>query len=479
MTRRRRVGAKVVVRKERQTANHSIDELLDDPVFRVLTVDRLNWINPYTGDLVEAPFDYRETARAVLRRDRPWEHSRPMSLRQIQALRWSHHLRANVREEPRLRYFHPSGEWLNPFTGAWIAGVHRVDGKIGASTLEEMAQVLSACEAAAMGAEMLPADQLRHIYTETLKAERAAGEMLQHTRQAAASSRVPSPREGVPAPNYKAQPTPIGTSALEPFGWSDLFGSDSPFDDSPTRNRVTETVVDAHQLLARAGIDWAIHPGFSAEQHGYHAGLYPTTDDQVLIVIGRILGGSEAHMLRLRTELRYLGQQHSGFARLVEAIATFCYHEFGAEHQFQALLGLCNPVGRSLDWLACGCDPAVVATGHHLADVRLLGGKAPAMGTMDWDDFRREMDPSLIQLEEGMVFACHQDLYRLLAQDGHRIGREAVWQVVAQLSGERPREVLTRVMGRLYRHSGRMFKDALPQVGMLAMRLKDRAAKPI
>lgn len=475
MARRRRAGPKIAARNLRRTADHSIDHLFEDPVFRVLTVDTLSWINPYTGDLVDAPFDYREAARAVLRRDQPWQHSRPMTLSQLQVLRWSHHLRGYVREEPRLRFFHPGGEWLNPFTGAWVGGVHRIDGKIAATTIEQMARILATCQAAATGGEMLPTRQLRLIYGETLAAERAVGERLQHTRSAG-SRRIPSPREGVPAPSYQAQPTPLGTGALEPFGWSELFGSDSPFDDTPVRNRASEEVVDAHQLLAQAGIDWALHPGFAADSRGYHAGLYPTADEQVLIVIGRVLGGGEEHVRRLRTELRYIAQQHTGFARLVEAIATYAYHELGSDHQLQCLLGLCDPVGRTLGWLACGCDPAVIATGHQLDSILPVGGDAPLMGVDPWDVFSLAMEPSLMQLDQGTVFAAHQDIYRVAAADGHQIGHQALWQVVAQLSGERPRELLTRIMGRLYRHSGELVKDALPQVGMIAMRLKDRSA---
>lgn len=474
MARRRRAGPKVAARNLRREIDAIIDDLMDGPVFKVLTVDRLNWINPYSGDLISAPFDYRESAREVLRREQPWEHSRPMTLRQIQALRWSHFLRANVRDEARLRYFHPGGEWLNPYTGAWIGGVHRIENKIGSTTIEEMAQVLATCEAA-NGGEMLPADQLRHIYDETLKAEREAGAMLAQAKAGGRPTTAPKDRsQGVPAPGYKAQPTPLGTGALEPYGWNELFGHDSPFDQTPVRNRATASTVDAHALLAGAGIDWALHPGFAADAHGYLAGIYPTCDQQVLILIGRVLRGGEEHVLRLKTELKVIADQVKGFVGLVEAIATYAHQQFGADHQLQCTIGLCSPHDRSLDWISCGCDPAVVATGHQLSDIRPVGGGAPLLGAIHWDDFRPQMEPCLMELNEGMAFAAHQDIYRVASPDGHQIGHHALWQVVAQLSGERPRELLTRVMGRLYRHSGRMVKDSLPQVGMLAMRLRDR-----
>ena len=49
--------------------------LRDDPVFRIVTVDGLSWVCPYTGTPVAAPFGFEQPAQAWLSKERPWQRA--------------------------------------------------------------------------------------------------------------------------------------------------------------------------------------------------------------------------------------------------------------------------------------------------------------------------------------------------------------------------------------------------------------------
>ncbi len=132
-------------------------QLANDPIFRVLTVDGLNWIDPYTGTLVPAPFGHEEPALAWLRQHQPWKRdgkeTAAKPLAELQFIRWVHYLKAHL-PDPELgwlRQFLPDGRWLNPFTGQPVAGIVRDNGRITMDTVRQLAAVLRDCPPAQSG----------------------------------------------------------------------------------------------------------------------------------------------------------------------------------------------------------------------------------------------------------------------------------------------------------------------------------------
>ena len=138
-----------------------IKELLrDDPAFKVMSVDGLAWIDPWTGTAVPAPFGPLEPALAWLSEHQPWKSGGqlvpPRPLSEVQLLRWLHWLRSRL-PEPEcgwLRQFATDGRWLNPFTGDLVAGIPRPDGAITNETLKALAGVLRDCPQAVGGRPM-------------------------------------------------------------------------------------------------------------------------------------------------------------------------------------------------------------------------------------------------------------------------------------------------------------------------------------
>ena len=288
---RGRAGAKAKAMARQRAAEQAavyeeVERLLNEPAFQVLSLDRMLWFNPYTGKPVEAAFDWRETARDLLLSERPWEVHPARSYRHMLALRWHHYLRNSIKFEARLRFFHPDGRWLNPFTGNWVESVHRTGGKIGASTLKQMAKTLAMTPKADGDAEMLSPAQLKEIVHNTAESERRARELMAK----AGGTAQPQPEMAKPIDVatvvIRKGEHGTGTStATETFGWTELFGDNSPFDHTPTSNPIQSMAEEVHPLLAKAGLDWALHPGFEMESHGYIIQLSPTVAEQVVVVL--------------------------------------------------------------------------------------------------------------------------------------------------------------------------------------------------
>ncbi len=121
-----------------------------NPTFQMMTRDGVNWIDPYTGSIVPAPFDHQRVARAWLAQHQPWRQGPPKRSEELEHLRWHHYLRASMEFARQLRVVR-DGAWLNPYSGQWQRGLRLEHGKITLTTLEDLATVLCQCPEAAAG----------------------------------------------------------------------------------------------------------------------------------------------------------------------------------------------------------------------------------------------------------------------------------------------------------------------------------------
>ncbi len=204
-------------------------QLAGNPGWRILTVDGLNWIDPFTGTVVPAPFGFEEPALAWLRQHRPWQREglqvEPKSLAELHFTRWVHWLKARLPdpEHSWLRQFLPDGRWLNPFTGDTVSGIVRDNGRLTIDTVRQLAAVLRDCPAAQRGK---PLDK------EVLAARlRALAPMP--------ARRLPTPDEALPTPVpvATAETSVESTSALEPSTGRTGTGSKSRRSESRHHSR--------------------------------------------------------------------------------------------------------------------------------------------------------------------------------------------------------------------------------------------------
>ncbi len=146
--------------------------LTTNQAWRVVTVDGLNWIDPFTGTVVPAPFGLDEPALAWLRQNRPWlregQAVEPKPLAELLYIRWVHWLKARLPDPEHvwLRQFLPDGRWLNPFTGVLISGIVRDNGRLTMDTVRQLAVVLRDCPQAQKGVPLgkdILAQRLREL----------------------------------------------------------------------------------------------------------------------------------------------------------------------------------------------------------------------------------------------------------------------------------------------------------------------------
>lgn len=130
--------------RERRIQEKVAKQVREHPLFRVYTVDGLGWVDPYSGQIIETPFDAEDTVERWLLKHRPWKRkgAKPLDIKELVAIRWRHYLKQEMPEESRLRHFDRQGAWLDPFTGQWVPKV-RMGSKVDLDTLQTMAAHLA------------------------------------------------------------------------------------------------------------------------------------------------------------------------------------------------------------------------------------------------------------------------------------------------------------------------------------------------
>ena len=69
-----------------------LDRLVSDPLFAVMSSDRVHWICPYTGRSVNAGAGRLAAARSYLEHSGVWRNLEPLSLGRLAVERWRHDL---------------------------------------------------------------------------------------------------------------------------------------------------------------------------------------------------------------------------------------------------------------------------------------------------------------------------------------------------------------------------------------------------
>jgi serine phosphatase RsbU (regulator of sigma subunit) len=132
-----------------------------DPAFRLITMDGQGWIDPYTGQVVAAPFGYHDVALRHMATTKPWLKGDIKPLKELLHSRWLHYLNEQVHFIEQLRIFQ-HGLWLNPYTGQWLSGIRLDHGRMTQTTVDDMARALGKCAEAQTGM-LLEADVLQDL----------------------------------------------------------------------------------------------------------------------------------------------------------------------------------------------------------------------------------------------------------------------------------------------------------------------------
>ncbi len=149
------------VQQRRMQALQKLRAFMDtDPSFQLCTFDGLSWIDPFSGSLVPAPFNYKAAAMKHLQEHEHWRGAHPKPILELRQVQWYHYLQENFDSDARFHFFAKQGNWLNPFNGEVSAGVIKQEG-ITPVILQNMARVLASYDDATPDS-LLSAEELSH-----------------------------------------------------------------------------------------------------------------------------------------------------------------------------------------------------------------------------------------------------------------------------------------------------------------------------
>lgn len=99
-------------------------ECLDEhPSFKIMTFDGVCWVDPFTGNLVQAPFEMRETVEAHLAKNQFWKSAKLRSAASLRLLVWEKYFAENLETDQRFHLFQTNDLWWNPWTKKPVSGI--------------------------------------------------------------------------------------------------------------------------------------------------------------------------------------------------------------------------------------------------------------------------------------------------------------------------------------------------------------------
>jgi hypothetical protein len=355
------------------------ESLANDPAFRVLTMDGVNWIDPYTGEAVPAPFGHQEVATKRLLERRPWLESKPKPLLELLTLRWLHYLSAHIEFVENLRIFR-HGMWLNPYNGAWLAGITLVDRQISPQTLADMAHALGSCPEA-QGGKMLEKHRLDLLVANGPPQGRVATE--------AADEPVLVPARALPA----RVPRPARAR-------TDFHLAKSQFIKMLSR----PPRLEGYQLVMH-------YEPYSVIPRNFYD-FISLDRNRLLIAIGDISGdgpGAALMAAQVMRSLRRLGAMRAELIDLAASLNDELRLDLVPGTTLSLFAAVLNLPFNSLTCLSLGCRPAALINPRRELSLQQIFTDGAVLGRIHGQRFRDTLRPISIQLRPGDLVVLSTD----------------------------------------------------------------------
>ncbi len=427
--------------------------LLNDPAFRVLTVDGLAWLDPYTGMRIAAPLGYLDPATAYLLANEPWTHGKPGAVADLHRLRWRLYLAEQLEGESRLRLFGPDGRWLNPFTLAWVALPTRAD-LITPQVVEEMATAL----AHSPGLRQIPiADAVR------------LDEVMHQARQ---QRLAPPVARAAVLPATVDPPTTI-TTRVDPIIVDEATGQERvverPVERTVDRHAIrAQGLAQARQVFARMLPARPTIPGcalatfyepFSAVGGDFYE-CAQLIDGRSFIALGDVSGhGAQGAMVALATlkALRFILREHDDPVDILALLNDELRRDLRPGQFVTMIAGVLD-----------GDQFTVLRAGHHQA-LRLSHGRSvlerigepgAALGVRDQVAFRRSLTPVTVTLAPGdRVVFTSDGLSEAVDRAGNQYGEPRLMGMLVALLDVALATTVARVAADVKRYAGGALQD--------------------
>jgi serine phosphatase RsbU (regulator of sigma subunit) len=343
-----------------------MQSLSKDAAFRVLTMDGLGWIDPYTGQVVAAPFGHQDVAMRHLAATKPWLSLKPKPLKDLLYTRWLTYLQGNLEFIEHLRIF-KQGLWLNPYTGQWIAGVRLHDNHITAETIDDIARTLGKCE------------------------EAQSGKMLEKFRIDVLVANGPDPRL------LQQQETAQYRNLKAKTDFQSVRSQFLKMLSKPPR-------LDNYQIVLQ-------YEPFSAFPRSFYD-FISLDRDRIMLVMGDLQGegpGAALMVAQAMRTMRRLAAQRADlldfFANLNDELRVDLLHGCSIG-MFACVLNL--PFN-SLTCLNIGFHPAVLLNSQREIALQQIHTQGERLGVTSGQQFRSSLRPMSLQLQLGDIVAMFTD----------------------------------------------------------------------
>lgn len=448
------------------------DHIAKEAGFRITTVDGLNWICPYTLLVVPSPFDMIETAIESLLERRPWTTGKPKPIAEIQQARWNLWLREKLPQEPRLRLFADSGEWLNPFTGEWVKGIPQGPAN---ALLEGLTTILSAC-AKAQGGALLAGHTLDELVQKRRNAARRSSE----------SGIGTSPLDGLASGRTS---NPIGTSSGIIRPTSHATGSiqrvapaatpppaaqpqPAPAPDFDKARKVIDRMLPPIPTLDGIGLQVHYEPmqGIGGDFYDFIS----IGEGRWLLFLGDVSGhGPEAALVVTAAlkALRMLAPAHGdNLVNLLVALNDNLRPDLPQGSFVTCWSAVLDARKRTLTAICAGHHPALLCSLVRPVTLQQVGHKGAAIGVIPGSALRTTLKPDHVQLRDGDLLLQFTDgLFEVHNPQGVEFGRmRCMGSCVANL--EHPADVLiSRMVREVKKFAGAPLDDDLSVLALTAI----------
>jgi serine phosphatase RsbU (regulator of sigma subunit) len=440
---------------EQQMPGWLYHAIQNDPAFRVLTMDGVNWIDPFTGTIIPAPFGYEDVANKHLLKHKPWTRMQPKPLTELLILRWFHYLRENLEFVPYLRVFN-HGMWLNPYIGQWVSGIPLENDKVTLRSIEAMATHLAHCGEAQMG-KMIETYKLDRLIADGPRTT-PVGKTQSRTGKPATARPVKSPNSTSSARLSMKAPTKRQTDFMQ-------------IKQMLIKMLARPPRVEGYQLI----VHYEPHSAISRDFYD----IIQIDDSHLLLALGDITGHGPGSALMVASTLKALrliagSKKHRDLIDIVSALNDEVRPDLMQDCTINMFAALVDTKRRSLTYLCAGHHPAALLNQKRETPMQQVGTQGATLGKATGDDFRRVLRPVSMKLEIGDILLMYSDgLFQVQNSRKEEYGRfRFLGSCVANL-GRPCSELVNQVLDDAKQHAGgRLAED----MTILALRVKDGPA---
>ncbi len=363
--------------------------LKNEPAFKVMTVDGLNWIDPYTMQVISAPFDYIEAALDHLLTTRPWlPNKQPHPVADLQLHRWLLYLREQMEFESALRTFASDGRWLNPFNAQWVP-LSKRGGAIDAAALAEMATVLMKCP------------------------EAQAGKLLDHYRlQEVVRLEVNQRKSGTMLPEHNHATTRISGSRASQSGIVAVRPTSGPVvdEDLDKAERILDKLLAP--LPAVQGFGFTLHYEPHSQVGGDFYECQEFAPGRFFLALGDVSGhgvqGALVVVAALKS-LRYILKTEKDLVTIIARLNDEVKGDLVSGQFITMFAGILDAETRTLQCVCAGHHPAVMISRESEVVVRRIGSGGAAIGLLKSEMFKRTLKPVTVEFQPGDTMLMYTD----------------------------------------------------------------------